>query len=79
MRVSTIIPVFNGREVVARAIDSVLAQDFADTELIIVNDGATDGTACPRFDAPGQLAAACDHLRRQLAPPAAPEEPASCF
>ena len=45
IRVSTIIPVYNGAATVARAIDSALAQDFEGQEIILVNDGSTDNTA----------------------------------
>lgn len=44
MRVSVIIPCFNVEHFVVHAVDSVLAQDHADLELICVNDGSTDGT-----------------------------------
>jgi len=42
---SVIIPVFNGETTLARAIESALDQDFADFEVIVVNDGSTDSTA----------------------------------
>ena len=46
MRISTIIPVFNGVATVAKAIDSALAQRFeGNSEVIVVNDGSTDATA----------------------------------
>lgn len=46
VRVSVVIPVFNGAATLAAAIDSALAQDFADRfEVIVVNDGSTDATA----------------------------------
>ncbi|HVC45008.1 MAG TPA: glycosyltransferase [Candidatus Binataceae bacterium] len=45
IRVSTIIPVYNGAATIAAAIDSALAQDFAGQEIIVVNDGSTDNTA----------------------------------
>jgi glycosyltransferase involved in cell wall biosynthesis len=43
--VSVIIPAYNAAWCVAKAIDSVLTQDFRDFEVIVVNDGSTDDTA----------------------------------
>lgn len=42
--VSIIIPTHNRSQRLKRAVDSVLAQDYKDFELIIVDDGSTDGT-----------------------------------
>src|SRR5579885_3459029 len=42
--VSVIIPVFNRRAMVTEAIASVLAQREVRFELIVINDGSTDGT-----------------------------------
>ncbi|MBW1733937.1 MAG: glycosyltransferase family 2 protein [Deltaproteobacteria bacterium] len=42
--VSVIIPVFNRPQKVMRAISSVLFQTFTDYEVVVVNDGSTDGT-----------------------------------
>ncbi len=43
-RISVILPAFNRAELIRDAIESVLAQDFEDFELIVVDDGSTDGT-----------------------------------
>ena len=42
--VSVIIPLYNKRKSIARAIQSVLAQDFSDFELIVIDDGSNDGS-----------------------------------
>lgn len=42
--VSVIIPTFNRAAMVRRAIESVRAQTFTDWELLVVDDGSTDGT-----------------------------------
>lgn len=43
-KVSVIIPTYNRLTMLKEAVDSVLAQDFEDLELIVVDDGSTDGT-----------------------------------
>ncbi len=43
-RVSVCLPTYNGEEFIAEAIASVLAQSFADFELLIVDDASTDAT-----------------------------------
>ncbi|HXX44142.1 MAG TPA: glycosyltransferase family 2 protein [Candidatus Acidoferrales bacterium] len=45
MKVSALIPTFNRRDYFSRAIESVLAQTLPVDEVIIVDDGSTDGTA----------------------------------
>jgi glycosyltransferase involved in cell wall biosynthesis len=43
--VSAIMTVYNGLPFVEEAVDSLLGQDFDDFELVVVDDGSTDGTA----------------------------------
>lgn len=42
MKVSVLMPVYNGEAFVAQAIKSVLRQTFHDFELIVIDDGSTD-------------------------------------
>jgi glycosyltransferase involved in cell wall biosynthesis len=44
-RFTVVVPAFNREKFVGPTIDSVLAQTFTDYELIVVDDGSTDGTA----------------------------------
>lgn len=56
-QVTVLISVFNGECFLRETLDSVLAQDFKDFEVLVINDGSTDGTpsilaeysADPRF------------------------------
>jgi glycosyltransferase involved in cell wall biosynthesis len=44
-KVSIVMPFLNGGNFIGEAVASVLAQDFADWELILVDDGSTDSSA----------------------------------
>ena len=50
--VSVIVPVFNGEKYLERCVDSILNQEYEDLELILVDDGSTDGTGeiCRRYE-----------------------------
>lgn len=52
-KVSIIIPIYNAEEHLQRCIDSVLKQDFADFELILMDDGSKDssGKICDEYEA----------------------------
>lgn len=44
MTISAIVPVYNTEKLVGRCIDSVVAQTYPEWELILVDDGSTDGS-----------------------------------
>ena len=43
-RVSVIVPVYNVKPYLKRCVDSIIVQSFVDFELILVDDGSTDGS-----------------------------------
>ena len=45
MKVSAVIPTYNRRKYLRRAIDSILAQTVPVDEIVVIDDGSTDGTA----------------------------------
>ena len=44
-KISVILPAYNSQDYIEKSIESVFAQTFTDFELIIVDDGSTDGTS----------------------------------
>lgn len=63
-RVSVIVPVYNSREYLGPCVESVLNQSYADFELILIDDGSTDGCAemCDRF-ASSDHRVRCVHMK----------------
>lgn len=51
MLTSVVIPVYNAEQFLGRSVESVLGQSHRDLELLLVNDGSTDGSAamCERY------------------------------
>lgn len=55
VKLSIIVPIYNVEQYLRKCVDSLLAQDLSDYEIILVDDGSTDG--CP---------AICDDYVRRL-------------
>ena len=43
--VSVLIPCYNAQEFIGEAINSALAQSYGDVEILVWDDGSTDGSA----------------------------------
>lgn len=65
--VSCIVPVFNGERYLRHALESILAQTYRPLEIIVVDDGSTDGSP----DVAREFAQAVRYLRQPNAGPAA--------
>lgn len=65
--ISCIIPVFNGERYLREALDSILAQTYRPLEIIVADDGSTDGTAA----VVASYGEKVTYLRRDNAGPAA--------
>jgi len=50
VRVSAVLPVHNRRELAIEALDSILHQTYRNFEVVIADDGSTDGTPLAVFD-----------------------------
>ena len=44
-KISIIVPVYNTAKYLERCIDSIVAQTYADWELLLIDDGSTDDSA----------------------------------
>lgn len=44
MKLSIIVPAYNCADTIGPTLDSILSQQYSDFELIVINDGSTDGT-----------------------------------
>ena len=42
--ISVIIPAYNAQKTIKKTLESVIAQNYTDWEIILINDGSTDGT-----------------------------------
>ncbi|GAC1399140.1 MAG: glycosyltransferase family 2 protein [Vulcanimicrobiaceae bacterium] len=49
--VTIVIPAYNAESTIARAIETALAQTYADLEVVVIDDGSTDATARVALDA----------------------------
>ena len=65
--VSVVIPVWNGEKFLRDAVDNVLSQRYPSTEIIIVDDGSTDGTEAEV----GRLPCDVRYFRQENSGPAA--------
>ena len=48
-KITVIIPIFNGEKYIESCMDKLLNQTLSDFEIILINDGSTDGSKRKRF------------------------------
>lgn len=51
IRISIIVPIYNTEQYLEKCVDSILQQSYTDVEVLLINDGSTDGSAsiCCRY------------------------------
>ncbi len=49
--VSIVVPIYNTAEYIDECVQSILSQSYTNTEIILINDGSTDGSGelCPKY------------------------------
>jgi len=65
MEIAVIIPTYNRRELVTRAVSSVLVQTYPPVEVIVVDDGSDDGTASVLRETFGERITVLRHAERR--------------
>jgi glycosyltransferase involved in cell wall biosynthesis len=66
---SIVIPMYNRARFIARALNSCLSQDFTDFEIVVVDDGSTDGSAdVVRCFTDGRIRLVCHEMNRGVSP-----------
>ncbi|MCM1123765.1 MAG: glycosyltransferase [Eubacterium sp.] len=55
-KISVIVPVYNKKDYLAQCIDSILSQRYGNLELLLIDDGSTDGSGevCDKYEAKDQ-------------------------
>ena len=53
MKVSVIVPIYNTEKYLDQCIESIVSQEYADLEILLINDGSTDGSGniCRKWEA----------------------------